>query len=144
DHLVTDACMANLRSYGVDTSHIQRVPDGRLGIYYVERGANQRPGRVVYDRESSSVALTPPEAYLWDEILRDAGWFHFTGITPALSENAAACCLAAVKKAKEHGLTVSCDLNFRTKLWRWKPGMSGSKLAGEVMKQLLPFVDVLI
>jgi 2-dehydro-3-deoxygluconokinase len=144
EHLVADACIGNLRSYGVDVSGIQRVAEGRLGLYYVERGANQRPGRVIYDRAFASVAVTPPERYPWEKILAGAGWFHFTGITPALSENAAACCLDAVRKAKEHGVTVSCDLNFRSKLWNWKPGRRGSELAGEVMRGLLPYVDLLI
>ncbi len=141
---LADACVSNLRGHGVDVSGIQRTAGGRLGLYFVERGANQRPSRVVYDREASSVALASPESYPWAELVADASWFHFTGITPALSEQAALSALAAVKAARERGATVSCDLNFRTKLWRWKEGVSARDLAEETMRGLLPYVDVLI
>lgn len=141
---IADACVANLKSHGVDVSGIQRFQEGRLGLYFVERGANQRPSRVIYDRDHSCIALTSPEAYPWDEIFKEAGWFHFTGITPALSERAAASCLAAVRKAKAGGATISCDLNFRAKLWRWDSQKKPRDLAAQVMRELLPFVDVLI
>ena len=143
-HALADACVEQLRGFGVDVSGVQRVERGRLGLYFVERGANQRPSRVIYDREHSSLALAEPEAYDWDELFRDAGWFHVTGVTPALSASAAACTKAALQKAKEHGLTVSCDLNFRELLWRWRPGKAPRELAGEVMRELLPLVDVVI
>lgn len=143
-HAVADACVADLRRHGVDVSGIRRTDRGRLGLYFVERGANQRPSRVIYDRDHASVALTPPDSYPWEEIFADAAWFHFTGITPALSANAADCCLTAVKKAREAGLTVSCDLNFREKLWRWKEGVRPRALAEETMRKLLPHVDVVI
>jgi 2-dehydro-3-deoxygluconokinase len=144
DNPISDACVADLRGHGVDVSAIRMTPDGRLGLFYVERGANQRPSRVIYDRAHSSIACAAADAYDWDALFIDADWFHFTGITPALSENAAACCKAALLKAKELGLTVSCDLNFRTQLWRWRPQSTPRELAGAVMRELLPLVDVLI
>ncbi len=143
-HAVADACVADLRRYGVDVSGIQRTDQGRLGLYFVERGANQRPSRVIYDRDRASVALAPPDSYPWEDLFADAGWFHFTGITPALSANAADCCLAAVKAARAKGLTVSCDLNFREKLWGWKAGATPRDLAEKTMRTLLPHVDVVI
>lgn len=143
-HAVAEACVADLQKYGVDVSGIIRTNQGRLGLYFVERGANQRPSRVIYDRDASSVSLLSPEAYDWDALFRDASWFHFTGITPALSANAAACCRLALEKAREHGLTVSCDLNFREKLWRWEREKSSRELAREVMSGLLPMVDLVI
>jgi len=143
-HAVADACVADLRRFGVDVSGIIRTSKGRLGLYFVERGANQRPSRVIYDRNHSSVSLAHPETYDWDALFRKASWFHFTGITPALSANAAACCRLALKKAREHGLTVSCDLNFREKLWRWEDGKSPRELAHEVMSGLLSMVDLVI
>lgn len=143
-HAVADACVEDLRRHGVCVKGIRRVEEGRLGLYYVERGANQRPSRVIYDREHSSVALAEPASFDWDEAFAGAGWFHFTGITPALSARAAEACAVAVGKAKEHGLTVSCDLNFREKLWRWRAGTSPRELAGEVMRGLLRQVDLVI
>lgn len=144
DHAIADACVAELRSFGVDVSRIQKTKTGRLGLYFVERGANQRPSRVIYDRAHSAVSLAPSTSYDWDEIFADAGWFHFTGITPALSAVAAEACLVAARAAKARGLTVSCDLNFRAKLWDWEAHTKPRDLAGRVMRQLLPHVDVLI
>jgi 2-dehydro-3-deoxygluconokinase len=143
-HEIADACVGALRNLGVETGSILRVPEGRLGTYYVEEGANQRPSKVIYDRAFSSVSLTPASAYPWDEIFRGAKWFHFSGITPALSATAADAMLVAAKAAKAEGLTVSCDLNFRKNLWRWEEGTPPSALASRVMKGVLPFVDVLI
>lgn len=143
-HDITDACIANLRGLGVDTDSIVLTDTGRLGLYWVEAGANQRPSRVIYDRDFSSVSMTPPEAYDWDPIYRDAGWLHTTGITPSLSSLSTDAALEAVKRAKEAGLTVSCDLNFRKKLWNWLPGTSANELAQQTMRKLLPFVDVVI
>ncbi len=144
DNPLAEACLAALRGFGVEVADVRLSDQGRLGLYFVERGANQRPSRVVYDRSGSSVSLAPPDDYDWERIFRDAAWFHFTGVTPALSQNAAACCLAAVKQARAMGVTVSCDLNFREKLWRWEQGTSPRDLARRVMTELLPAVDVVI
>jgi 2-dehydro-3-deoxygluconokinase len=141
---IADAGVMTLRGLGVDTERIVRTKGGRLGLYFLEHGANQRASNVVYDRDGSSVMITPPEAYDWPAIFQGAGWFHVTGITPALSENAARATLVAVQAAKEAGVTVSCDLNFRKKLWTWKPGTESRDLAEETMRQVMPFVDVVI
>ena len=114
-HDVTEACLANLRGLGVDADSIVLTDEGRLGLYWVEAGANQRPSRVIYDRDYSSVSMTSADAYDWDTITEGAGWLHTTGITPALSEQSAKATHEAVKRAKAAGLTVSCDLNFRKK-----------------------------
>ncbi|MCD6354116.1 MAG: sugar kinase [Prolixibacteraceae bacterium] len=144
DNDIIDACLSNLKGLDIDVSGIKKVNYGRLGLYFVERGANQRPGRVIYDREYSSVSLTPGSAYDWEKLYSDAGWLHTTGITPALSEISAEATETAVKEAKAAGLTVSCDLNFRKKLWQWKPGTPAGELAQETMRKILPFVDVVI
>lgn len=141
---IADACVMTLRGLGVDTTGIVRSREGRLGLYYLENGANQRASNVVYDRDFSSVMLTPASAYDWTAIFTGAGWFHVTGITPALSANTAEATLLAAKAAKSAGLTVSCDLNFRKKLWNWRPGTAARELAEETMRGVLPFVDVVI
>jgi 2-dehydro-3-deoxygluconokinase len=141
---IAEACMTTLRGLKIDVSGIQQVDYGRLGLYFVERGANQRPSRVIYDRDYSSVSITHGTAYNWKSLFSDAGWFHTTGITPALSEVSAEATGTAVKIAKSSGLTVSCDLNFRKKLWRWKPGTSAAALAQTIMREMLPNVDVVI
>lgn len=128
-----DACVAHLRARRVDTSLIERAGE-RMGIYFLEAGANQRPSRVVYDRAHSAISTT--ETLDFDRIFEGASWFHISGITPALSETAAELSLTAVEKAKEKGLTVSCDYNHRNKLWRY------GKAAPEVMSELVKFVDV--
>jgi 2-dehydro-3-deoxygluconokinase len=143
-HEVADACVGALRNLGVETESILRTAEGRLGTYYVEEGANQRPSKVIYDRAFSSVSLTPAQAYPWKEIFSGARWFHFSGITPALSATAAEAMLVAAKAAKASGLTVSCDLNFRKNLWRWEEGTAPAALAARVMKGVLPYVDILI
>ena len=143
-HEIADACVGHLRNVGIDTGWIVRTAEGRLGSFYVEEGANQRPSKVIYDRSHSSISLTPPEAYAWDEIFPGARWYHFTGITPALSANAAAVMLHAAREAKRHRLTVSCDLNFRKNLWRWEPGTAPGALAKRIMTGVLPYVDILI
>ena len=130
-----DAVVGELRRFGVDTSRIVRTK-GRLGVYYVEAGANQRPSKVVYDRENSAIALAKPGDIDWDKAFDGAGWFHITGITPAISASAAALALESVSKAREKGLTVSCDLNYRKNLWKW------GKPAAEVMRELVRFVDI--
>ncbi len=141
---LADACLASLRAVGVDVSHVLRRDEGRLGLYFLETGANQRPSRVVYDRAGSTVSLTPADAYPWAEVFAGAGWFHVTGITPAISKCAADATLAAVQAARAAGLTVSCDLNFRKKLWRWEPGTEPRALAERAMRRVLPFVDLVV
>ena len=130
-------CARNaLRHFGVDTKDI--VWGGpRLGLYFVEKGASQRASKVVYDRAGSSIALAGREDFDWAKIFDGASWFHFTGITPALGGENPAICLDAVKYCRAHGITVSCDLNYRGKLWT-------KQEAGETMAKLVPFVDVCI
>jgi 2-dehydro-3-deoxygluconokinase len=142
DHAVAEAVVANLRALGVDTRHILRTPGGRLGLYFYEAGVNQRPGNVIYDREGSSVAVTPPEAYDWAAVFEGAAWFHLSGITPAISATAAKVALRAVQEAAGRGLPVSCDMNYRSKLWQWEPSVPPHELAGRTMQELLPFVTV--
>lgn len=135
-HEIGQAGVNSLRRYGVDTSGIVRGGE-RVGIYFLEKGASQRPSKVIYDRAGSSIAKAAKEDFDWEEILEGADWFHFTGITPALGDNVAEICLEACKKAKEKGITVSCDLNYRNKLW-------SKEKAGEVMGELCKYVDVCI
>jgi len=144
DNMMGDACIMNLRTHEVGTNHILRVNDGRMGAYYVESGTNQRPGKVEYDRDYSSLSITEPKKYDWDNIFQDKTWFHITGITPAISKNACNVTRLAVKAAKEANLTVSCDLNFRGKLWRWDKNLSPKELAKKEMHEILKFVDVVI
>lgn len=130
-------CAVNaLRRFGVDTSGMVRGGD-RLGIYFVEKGASQRPSKVIYDRAHSAIAEAVPSDFDWKSVFKGADWFHFTGITPALGGNLPEICLEACKTAKEMGVTVSCDLNFRKKLW-------SQAQAGETMSKLMPYVDVCI
>jgi 2-dehydro-3-deoxygluconokinase len=144
DHVLTDAFEQELRRLNVDCRLVRRSKTGRFGIYFVETGANQRAGTVTYDRDSSSIALAPSAEYDWEAIFADANWFHITGITPALSTNSASAALHAVRMAHERKIKVSCDLNFRKKLWRWKAGASPVELARETMRALVPFVDLVI
>ena len=141
---ISEAMIADLKSHDVDTSRILIRDEGRFGLYFVEKGANQRPSRVTYDRGYSTVSITEGSEYDWGAIFDGADWFHVTGITPALSETAAEVTLTAVREAKSRGITVSSDLNFRSKLWRWESGTDPGALAGRVMRTILPFVDVLI
>lgn len=143
-HPIADACVADLRRMGVDTEHVLRTDTGRLGVFYLEAGANQRPSRVVYDRQHTAIATTPPDAYDWDAAFADADWLHVSGITPALSSLAAESTAAAVRVAKSKGLGVSCDLNFRKKLWDWREGVSPDSLAREVMSALVESVDLVV
>ena len=143
-HAIADACVGVLAGLGVDTTQIVRTTKGRLGLYFLESGANQRPSNVIYDRAHSSVSMTQPSEYKWDAIFKGAKWLHTTGITPALSQVSAEATLAAVKAAKAAGLHVSCDLNFRKKLWDWEPGTEAGALANKTMRAILPFVDVVI
>jgi 2-dehydro-3-deoxygluconokinase len=134
---IADAAVAELRRFGVDTAHVARGK-GRVGIYYLEAGANQRASKVVYDRDFSAIALARPGDLNWDAIFEGAGWFHITGITPAISESAAALSRESVKKAREKGLTVSCDLNYRKNLWKW------GRPAVDVMRELAQSIDIAI
>lgn len=134
---VADAAIAELRGRGVDTSGIVRGK-GRMGIYFLETGANQRPSKVVYDRDASAIALAKPGDIDWDAALEGAGWFHITGITPAISASAAALSLEAAQKARAKGIAVSCDLNYRKNLWKW------GKPASEVMRELVGLADIAI
>ena len=135
-HEIGQAGVNALRQYGVDTSDIVRGGD-RVGIYFLEKGASQRPSKVVYDRAGSSIATATTADFDWNKIFDGADWFHFTGITPALGDNVAAICLEACKAAKAKGITVSCDLNYRNKLW-------SKEKAGQVMGELCKYVDVCI
>lgn len=137
DNDIAAACMRELRGLGVDVSNIVKR-EGRVGIYYLESGANQRPSKVVYDRAYSAIALAKPGEIDFKKAFSDASWFHITGITPAISQSAADLSLEAVKTAKEMGLTVSCDLNYRKNLWKY------GKEAKEVMGELVRYVDVVI
>ena len=136
EHEIGQNAVNALRKYGVDTSRMLRG-GARLGVYYCEKGASQRGSKVIYDRAYSAIALAKKEEFDWDTIFEGADWFHFTGITPALGGDMPEVCLEACKKAREKGITVSCDLNYRGKLW-------SREQAGEVMGRLMPYVDVCI
>ena len=135
-HEIGQCAVNTLRRFGVDTSGMVRGGD-RLGIYFVEKGASQRPSKVIYDRAHAAIAEAVPSDFNWKEIFKGVDWFHFTGITPALGGHLPEICLEACKTAKEMGVTISCDLNFRKKLWT-------SEQAGETMGKLMPYVDVCI
>ena len=132
---VGDACIAELRSFGVDTNHVRRE-GGRLGIYFLEGGANQRPSRVTYDRTGSAIAAAKPGDFDWDAIFDGANWFHVTGVTAAISQSAADVCLEAARVARAKGLTVSCDYNYRKNLWKY------GKKAPQVMRELVRHAQV--
>jgi 2-dehydro-3-deoxygluconokinase len=132
-----DACLANLRSYGVGTTKVIRG-GSRIGIYFLENGAVQRGSKVVYDREGSSIATIKKGMLDWETVFTDADWFHWTGITPAVSESLCEVCLEGILKARQMGLTVSCDLNYRAKLWKW------GKKAGEVMPEMVRHCDIAV
>ena len=137
DNDIGRACLRTVRGYGVDVSNIRLVP-GRMGIYFLETGSNQRPSKVIYDRADSCIAKAAPDAIDWDAVFEGATWFHITGITPAISQSAADLSLSAVKAAKAKGLHVSCDLNYRKNLWKY------GKRADEVMGELVRYVDTVI
>lgn len=143
-HSVAQSVVDSLRGLNVDTSEICWRESGRLGIYFVEVGANQRASTVLYDREHSAISLAEPDEYDFDAILRDVHHLHVTGITPAISKNAYRSNLELVKLAKAAGATVSCDLNYRKKLWRWNPEIDPQVLARRCAADLLPFVDLVI
>ena len=134
---IGEACIAFLRQYGVGVDRIVRGGE-RLGIYFLEMGSMQRGSKVVYDRSHSALSTVEPGTIDWQAAFADADWFHWTGITPAISSSAAAVCLEAVKTARQMGLTISCDLNYRKKLWKW------GKKPGEVMPELVQYCDVAI
>jgi 2-dehydro-3-deoxygluconokinase len=134
---IADACVSQLRGLGVDTSKIVRGK-GRMGIYFLEAGANQRPSKVVYDREGSAISQARPGDIDWDAAFEQAGWLHVTGITPAIGQGAADLAMEAASKARAAGLTVSCDLNYRKNLWKY------GKRAPEVMRELVKLIDIAI
>lgn len=136
DHEIGQSAINALRRYGVDTKYMLRGGE-RLGVYYCEKGASQRASKVIYDRKNSAITQAQPGDFDWDRIFDGEDWFHWTGITPALGGRLPEICLEACKAAKAKGLTVSCDLNFRKKLW-------SSSRANEVMSTLMPYVDVCI
>ncbi len=135
-HEIGQSAINSLRKYGVDTSKIVRGGD-RIGVYFVEKGASQRASKVIYDRANSAIAAAKRSDFDWESIFEGVEWFHFTGITPALSEEAAVLCEDACKAAKAKGITISCDLNYRNKLW-------SKERAGEVMGKLCAYVDYCI
>jgi len=135
-HEIGQSAVNSLRKYGVDTSKIVRG-GSRVGIYFLEKGANQRASKVIYDRANSAIATAKREDFDWDAIFSNMDWFHFTGITPALGQNVVEICLDAVKAAKEKGITISCDLNYRKNLWT-------KAQAKETMSKLITYVDVCI
>ncbi len=135
-HEIGQSAVNALRRYGVDTKYMVRGGD-RLGTYYVEKGASQRASKVIYDRAYSAISLATSNDFDWDTIFEGADWFHWTGITPALGGEMPAICLEACKAAKERGITISCDLNYRKKLW-------STEQANKVMSELVKYVDVCI
>jgi len=136
DHEIGQCAVNSLRKFGVDTSKIVRGGD-RVGIYYCEKGASQRPSKVIYDRAYSAISMAKEQDFDWNKIFDGVDWFHFTGITPALSDEVAKISLIAVKKARELGINVSCDLNFRKKLW-------SKEKANSVMSELCGYIDYCI
>lgn len=135
DNDVGASAIGELKRFGVDTSHVRRSGK-RVGIYFLESGANQRPSKVIYDRAHSSISECKPGDFDWASIFNGAKWLHITGITPALTQDSADLSIECVKAAKQAGLTVSCDFNFRGKLWKY------GKSAPEVMSELVKYVDV--
>ena len=137
DNRIADACIRELRYFGVGTSLIRRGP-GRMGIYYLQAGANQLPSKVIYDRAGSAMAIAEPGSINWEKALNGVNWFHTTGITPALSKTAMELTLEGVKAARDRGITVSCDLNYRKNLWKY--GVN----APEVMREIAKYTDIAI
>lgn len=131
------AAAMELKKYNVDVSHIQWSGE-RMGIYFLETGAVMRPSKVIYDRAGSAIAQVKPGSIPWHEIFKDADWFHWTGITPAISENAAQVCKEAIEAAAKKGITISVDLNFRKNLWKY------GKKASEVMPELVQHCDIIL
>lgn len=144
DTPITQALLDTLRGLGIDIDCILLRKEGRLGIYFLETGANQRSSNVIYDRAGSAISLATPDEYDLDRALDGVTWVHLTGITPSLSENAFLSTLELARKAKSVGAAVSCDLNFRKKLWGWRPPTPSRELARECMTQILGFVDLVV
>lgn len=136
DNEVGYAAVNSIRYFGVDISHVS-FGNGRMGLYYLEKGASQRPSKVIYDRAYSAISMASPDDFEWDNIFDDADWFHWTGITPALSDSAAKICKEACEAAKRKNIVISCDLNYRKNLW-------SSDRAKEVMSKLIPYVDICV
>jgi len=134
---IAQACLMDLKRYGVGVSNIL-TGGSRMGIYFLETGAVSRGSKVIYDREHSAIAEIKKGMVDWDKVMEGAGWFHWTGITPAISQGAAEVCLEAIQKANKKGITVSCDLNFRKNLWKY------GKKAGEVMPELVAGTDIVL
>ncbi len=134
---IGQACLMELRKFGVDVSQI-KFSKGRMGIYFLEGGANQKSSSVIYDRDGSALSIAEPDSFQWNDIFEHADWFHITGITPAISQNAADFSIQAVKTAKSKGLTISCDLNYRSRLWNY------GKEAREIMGELVKYTDICI
>ena len=137
NNAIGEACRRDVRSFGVDVSNI-KMTDGRMGIYFLETGSNQRPSKVVYDRADSAIAKAPIDLFDWEKIFEGADWFHISGISPAISASAAELSIAACKAAQKMGVTVSCDLNYRKNLWKY------GKEAKEVLSEIAKYVDVAI
>lgn len=133
---VGQSAVNSMRYFGVDTSKII-YGEGRMGLYYLEKGASQRPSKVIYDRKYSTISMAEPKNFNWNEIFQGVDWFHWTGINPALSDNLIDICLEACQVAKSKGITISCDLNYRKNLW-------SSEDAQKTMPKLMPYVDVCI
>ena len=141
---LADACVNSLRRLDIDTRHVSRSDSGRLGLYFLEMGANQRPSRILYDRDHSTISLAAADSYDRKNIFPGEIWLHIRGIKPAISQPAAEATIRAASLAQQAGLTVSCDLNYRAKLWRWDESVEPRALAGRTMHQVLPHVDLLI
>ncbi len=137
DNPIAERCIMELRGYKVGVEHIQRSGK-RMGILYLETGSNARPSKVYYDREDSSIATVDEGSINWKEILKNADWFHWTGITPAISENAARECFMAIKTANDLGITVSCDINYRDNLWNY------GKAATDVLPEMVDKCDIIL
>lgn len=140
---IGDACVAHLRSQAVDTGCIVRTEAGRLGVFYVEAGINQRAGNVVYDRADSSFATTVGSVYDWDAIYADAEWLFLSGITPAVSETAMMAAKVAVEQARKRSIPVAFDINYRSKMWKWRDGTDSQTLASEILPGFVASADLL-
>jgi len=141
---LTDAFIKQMKGIGVDVSDILVSKKGRMGLFFLEPGSNQRPSKVTYDRTGSSISIMEPKDYDWTRILKEVSRLHISGITPAISENAAKTSLAIVEEAYNRRIKISIDLNFRKKLWNWKLGKDARELAREVMSNIVKYADLII
>jgi 2-dehydro-3-deoxygluconokinase len=144
DHPLAEACVATLRGVAVETRHIVRTAVGRLGLFFLENGANQRAGQVIYDRDGSAVAITGAGAYDWEGIFSGAEWLVLSGITPAISPTAAEVTCVAMDEAAKRGVKIAFDMNYRSKLWQWEPTLTPRELATQTLRELLPLADLII